>query len=103
MTHSPTQKDDDPWAVLDIPLDADDGRIRAAYLQKVKESPPDRDAQQFQRVRDAYAELRDPRRRCRRQVLSADPAAELISLLGDQPQARKFMGPGPWLEALKKT
>jgi len=103
VRHSPAQTDDDPWAVLDVPRDADDDRIRAAYLQKIKQFPPDRDAEEFQRVRDAYEELRDPRRRCRRLVLSADPGAELTSLLDDQPEARRFVGPGPWLEALNET
>jgi curved DNA-binding protein CbpA len=94
--------DGDPWAVLDIPQDADDGRIRSAYLRKVKEFPPDRDEAGFQRIRDAYEELRDPRRRCRRLVLAADPAASLTSLLDDQPDVRRYVGPGPWLEALSE-
>ena len=94
--------DEDPWAILGVPVDADDRQVRAAYLQKVKEYPPDRSAEQFERIRDAYEELRDPRRRARRLIRSADPAAPLVSLLDDGAEARRFVGPGAWLAAMKQ-
>ena len=59
MTH------DDPRQVLGISPEAGDEEIRAAYLRKVKEYPPDRAPREFEKVRDAYEILRDPRRRTR--------------------------------------
>ena len=53
----------DPYAVLGISLNADDERIRAAYVAKVKQYPPDRSPTEFEEVRDAYNLLRDRRRR----------------------------------------
>ena len=93
---------DDPRQILGITLEAGDEEIRAAYLRKVKEHPPDRSPREFERVRDAYEELRDPRRRARRLLLSADPAQPLVSLLESGAAERRFIGHGPWLAVLKE-
>jgi curved DNA-binding protein CbpA len=92
--------DGDPWAVLGVPPDADEEQVRAAYLARVKEHPPDRAGEQFERIRDAYHLLRDPHRRGQRRLLSADPRAKLISLLPEGVATRRYLGPGPWLAAL---
>jgi len=94
--------DEDPWAVLGLAPDAGDEQIRAAYLRMVKEHPPDRSGQQFERVRDAYDLLRDPRRRRQRMLLWANPRAELASLLLEAPARPRFVGPEPWLAVLKE-
>ena len=94
---------DDSRRILGIGLEAGDEEIRAAYLRKVKEYPPDRSPREFERVRDAYEDLRDPRRRARRVLLSADPAQPLVSLLDDRASERRFTGPGPWLAVLKEN
>ena len=96
MTH------DDPRQVLDIPPDAGDEEIRAAYLRKVKEYPPDRAPQEFEKIRDAYEALRDPRRRTRELLLSADPKQKLSSLLEGRASERRFTGPEPWLAVLRE-
>jgi curved DNA-binding protein CbpA len=61
----------DPIEVLGISRDATDEEIRAAYLQKVREHPPDRSPEQFEQIRDAYEVLRDAERRSRREILGA--------------------------------
>jgi curved DNA-binding protein CbpA len=94
---------DDPRQILGIGPEAGDEEIRAAYLRKVKEYPPDRSPREFERVRDAYEDLRDPRRRARRLFLSADPAQPLASLLEGRASERRFTGPDPWLAVLKET
>jgi len=87
--------------ILGLPNTATEEEIRAAYLQKVKAHPPERSPEEFERIRDAYETLRDPRRRMRNLLLAEEPAAPLVSLFeGQQPQ-RRFVGPGPWLEVLK--
>ena len=91
-----------PWTILGVDLNADDRQVRAAYLQKVKAFPPDRAPEQFERVRDAYEQLRDPRRRGRSMILSADPQADLVSLLENSGDQRCFVGPDLWLAALEK-
>ena len=90
------------WAVLGIPVTAGEEEIRSAYLARVKEHPPDRSPEEFERIRDAYETLRDPRRRMRYMLLSADPEVPLVSLVEGQPAQRRFAGPRPWLEVVKK-
>jgi curved DNA-binding protein CbpA len=91
----------DPCAVLGVSPNAGDEEVRAAYLRKVKEFPPDRNPAEFELVRDAYALLRDQRQRIRHFLLSTDPRRSLESLLEPAAAERKFVGPDPWLAVLK--
>lgn len=91
----------DPREVLGIGPDAGEEEIRTAYVRKVKEYPPDRSPEEFERIRDAYETLRDPRRRMRDRLVSVDPRAPLASLLDRNEQPRRFAGPQPWLEVLQ--
>ena|SRR5947209_3091652 len=93
---------DDPRQVLGISPEAGDEEIRAAYLSKVKEYPPDRAPREFERVRDAYETLRDPRGRTRHLLLSADPKQAIVSLLDGRVSERRFTGPEPWLAVLRE-
>jgi DnaJ-domain-containing protein 1 len=92
----------DPREVLGVNQDAGEEEIRAAYLRKVKEHPPDRSPEEFERIRDAYDSLREPRRRMRDSLLSVDPFATFVSVLELKTRQRRFAGPQPWLEVLKK-
>ena len=91
----------DPRQALGVSPDAGDEEIRAAYLRKVKEHPPDRSPEEFERIRDAYDSLRDPRRRMRDTLLSVDPSAPFASTFEVKTPPRRFAGPQPWLEVLK--
>jgi curved DNA-binding protein CbpA len=91
----------DPTQVLGVSQNATDDEIRAAYLRKVRECPPDRSPEEFEKVRDAYEILRDPRRRIRHRLFAVDPAAPLASLFAGDARPRRFVGPGSWLEVLK--
>ena len=90
----------DPYQVLGIEPQASDDEIRASYLRKIREHPPEGDAGAFERVRDAYAELRDPRERTRRLLFGGDPLPPMVKLLDGRAPARRFAGPKPWLAAL---
>jgi DnaJ-class molecular chaperone len=92
----------DPYAVLGISRNADDERIRAAYVAKVKQFPPDRSPAEFELVRDAYNLLRDRRRRAQHTLFSVDLEVSLQSLLDGIDNDRRFAGPGPWLAVLKE-
>lgn len=91
----------DPLEVLGVPESATQEEIRAAYLRKVKEHPPERSPEEFEKIRDAYEKLGDPRRRMRYMLLAADPSASFVSLIDGKAPARRFAGPQPWFEALK--
>lgn len=93
----------DPEAVLGVQPDASEEEIRAAYLAKVREYPPDRSPEEFERVRDAYDLLRDPRRRARNMILENTLDEPLAAWLDRSGHVRRFVGPDAWLEALAAT
>jgi curved DNA-binding protein CbpA len=87
--------------ILGVPENASDEDIRAAYLGKVKEFPPDRCPEEFERIRDAYDTLRDPRKRAKSLLLATDFCGPLASLLDGRKTKRTYAGPRPWIEVLK--
>jgi curved DNA-binding protein CbpA len=89
-----------PQNILGVPQDAKAGEIRTAYLNKIKEYPPEKFPAEFERVRDAYTILSDVRYRIRLMFQSADPEASLETLLNNQKQNRQFVGPEAWFAAL---
>jgi len=93
---------DDPREILGVEVDASEEQIRAAYLRKVKEFPPEREPAEFERIRDAYEILRDPHRRIAHLLFSIDPSAPLASLVERRPAAREFVGPEPWMAAIRE-
>ena len=95
-------KHEDACRVLGVALEAGDEEIRSAYLDKVKEHPPDRSPREFERVRDAYEMLRDPKQRIRNLLLSGNPDQRLVSLLEGRQSERRFTGPAPWLAVLRE-
>jgi len=99
---APDRHRETAWDVLGLPPGASDAEIRAAYLEKLRQFPPDRQPEAFERVRDAYALLRDPRRRAEALLLAVDPDEPLASLLDGLEAPRHFVGPQLWLALLKE-
>jgi curved DNA-binding protein CbpA len=87
--------------ILGVGPDAGLAEIRAAYLKKVKEFPPDRAPAEFEKIRDAYETLRDPRKRARAMFSASESGAPLVSVLEGRRASRLFAGPQPWREVLK--
>lgn len=52
-----------PFTVLGVIETADDDTIKKAYLQQVREHPPERDAERFQTIRAAYETIKTRRDR----------------------------------------
>lgn len=50
----------DPYELLDLDRRASDKEIKKAYFAKVREYPPEREPEQFKRIRSAYDMLRTP-------------------------------------------
>jgi curved DNA-binding protein CbpA len=91
----------DAREILGVAQDAGEEEIRAAYLRRVKEHPPDRSPERFEAIRDAYETLRDPRRRIRDRLFSAGPDGPLASLIEGRKPPRLFAGPQAWVDVLK--
>ena len=61
----------DPFATLGVSPDADDAAIRAAYLELVRQHPPEQAPEQFARIRFAYDCLCDRDARLRWRLFEA--------------------------------
>jgi curved DNA-binding protein CbpA len=46
-----------PYDILKIGEDADDAAVKKAYLAAVREFPPERFPEQFQKIREAYEKI----------------------------------------------
>jgi len=89
------------YEILGLAANASAEEIRIAYLNKVKEWPPDRSPEKFEEIRDAYDELSDPRKRAKAMFLDTTFTAPLVSLIDSLPVRRAFTGPKLWHEVLK--
>lgn len=68
-----------PYAILDVAETANDEEVKKAYLTKVREHPPERDPQKFQRIRRAYETLKTEKNRLRYRLFHiAPPDLELL-------------------------
>ena len=94
--------DENPQSIIGVTADATPEEIRAAYLNKIKEYPPETFPTEFERIRDAYTILSDARHRTRLMLRSADPEASMETLLDDQQQNRQFVGPEAWIAAMQE-
>jgi DnaJ-class molecular chaperone len=90
-----------PDEILGVPANASEEDIRTAYLDRVKEFPPDRAPEDFERIRDAYNILRDPRKRAEAMLFGNSSVGPLVTLLEGYKPRRIFAGPQPWREVLK--
>jgi curved DNA-binding protein CbpA len=50
----------DPFAVLGVSRDADEAKVRARYLELVKQYPPEREPEKFREIRAAFEAAKDP-------------------------------------------
>ncbi|WP_341326187.1 J domain-containing protein [Methylotuvimicrobium sp. KM2] len=48
-----------PYQILGVSEHANDTEIKQAYLNLVKENPPDRDQERFQQIQQAYETIKD--------------------------------------------
>lgn len=62
----------DPYRALGIAPGADDEAVRQAYLAAIRDCPPERDRQRFERIRSAYEAVRDTRRRLAHELFHAE-------------------------------
>jgi len=95
--------DEELFAVLGVGPGADAEALRAAYLAKIRQHPPERDPEMFGRVRDAYRTLSDPKRKMARffnKDVLVRPFRDLFPESGGS-AGRPPLGTGAWLELLR--
>lgn len=52
-----------PYDVLGVPRTATGDEIKRAYIEQVRQHPPERQPAEFKRIRAAYDQLRSPEKR----------------------------------------
>jgi curved DNA-binding protein CbpA len=62
----------DPYETLGLSRAAGDAEIRRRYLELVRQFPPEREAERFAAIRQAYDQLRDPVLRLRARLFEID-------------------------------
>jgi curved DNA-binding protein CbpA len=73
-------QDENPYQVMGLASTVTEEEIRRVYFKLVREHPPERDPDQFKRIRAAYEILRDPARRAEWDLFVAlQPPAALPS------------------------
>lgn len=77
-----------PFEILEVAEDADDAAIKKAYLKKVKEYPPERQAETFQKIRSAFEAIESDKQRRQYRLFHAE-TPDLASLL------KQALKPGP--------
>ena len=80
MTRSkgpPPPPSEDPYRALGLDRRAPDADVKRAYYEKVRDHPPERDPDAFQRIRSAYERLRTPEARARTDLFLVQPPDEL--------------------------
>ena len=70
-----------PFDLLGVTETADDDAIKKAYLQRVREHPPERDPDRFQAIRAAYEAVKTRRDRLRYRLFHQETPdlAELVA------------------------
>lgn len=94
-----------PFAVLDVPEDATDAQVEAAYHALLRLHPPDRDPERFRLLRQAYEALRTARGRGDARLFHFD--ARGTALTEDFPtwaegRPRRRLDPNALAELLRK-
>ncbi len=61
-----------PYLVLGVPRDADDARIRRAYLEAIKIDTPETQPVRFKEIATAYDKIKDETSRCRYELFDIE-------------------------------
>ena len=87
-----------PFVLLGVPENADDETIKKAYLQQVRQHPPEREPEQFQAIRLAFEAIKTRRDRLRYRLFQQEaPDVEALvetalrGGIGKRPTEQQFL------------
>jgi DnaJ-class molecular chaperone len=91
-----------PYLILEVPPEADDARIRQAYLAAVRNAPPETHPERFKAIAAAHDQIKDEPSRLRHELFdtSTAGASPLAAFLNHARLAPP--PPPPGFEALKQ-
>jgi len=64
-----------PYLILRVSPDAGDAEIRRAYLEGIRNFPPEREPARFQAISHAYGQIRDEKSRLQYRLFDRSPPA----------------------------
>jgi preprotein translocase subunit Sec63 len=73
----------DPYEILGVARNAGEADVRRRYLELVRQYPPDREADRFREIHDAYEKLRDPVVRVKSKLFDLDSNDTLVQITAD--------------------
>jgi hypothetical protein len=91
-----------PWEILGVDPDTPLDQVRTRYTELVKRHPPDRDPETFERIRDAWQAVRDPRAAARERLLGPEPLNGIGDLMEALRPRRRPVGAAAWLQAMRE-
>jgi len=80
-----------PYQLLNVSSEATDTEIKQAYLQQVKNNPPDRDQEKFQVIHTAYSAIKDHESRLSYDLFTV-PKADFNELIDHALQTEPMQG-----------
>lgn len=89
-----------PYQLLGIGESTTDTDVKLAYLQQVKDNPPDRDQARFQQIQQAYETIKDEDSRLRYALFHV-PTLEFNALLDQAFRQDSALSPLPADDFLK--
>ena len=91
----------DPYDILGVARDASEAEIRRRYLELVRQYPPDRAAERFTEIHQAYKKLRDPTVRMESKLFDAASGGTIAEIIAEfQRRLRKTRIPTQTLLSL---
>lgn len=66
-----------PFEILNLPETANDEAVLAAYLKQVRNCPPDKNPEQFEKIRSAYETIQDERKRAQYALFHCDEVGKM--------------------------
>jgi curved DNA-binding protein CbpA len=91
----------DPYEILGVSRGAGEAEIRRRYLEVVRQYPPDRAAERFTEIHQAYEKLRDPVVRMESKLFDLESSETLADVIaGVRRQLRKARIPTQTLLSL---
>ena len=90
-----------PYLTLELAENASDDDVRAAYQRKVRECPPEKDAQRFSAIQQAYDLVKTAEKRSELKLFGIpEQPAKLTDLVPDETHLRKNIPMDIWLKEL---
>ena len=90
-----------PYLILDLKETATDDEVRSAYQRKVRECPPEKDADRFSAIQQSYELLKTQDARSRIKLFGLpEMPGKLTDLVPDDKHLRKTVPMNVWLKEL---